>query len=119
MNAFLQRYAGSVTGSLSGWDRLRFRGTLRVPASCSGLDRFLSMTGRKLKDFAGHALEVSRQVRDASLAVATSAGRPVEYPNGPSVPKEDRARAIADPFDSAQGDGIDAGLIAGLGPVEP
>jgi hypothetical protein len=37
MNSFVQRHAGSVTGMLSGWDRLRFRGTLRMLAAGSVL----------------------------------------------------------------------------------
>ena len=30
MNQFIQKYEEKVTGTLSGWDRVVFRGTLRV-----------------------------------------------------------------------------------------
>jgi hypothetical protein len=100
-------------GMVSGWDRLRFRGTLRMLANVTGLGRFLGYTGRLLKDFAGHAHDLSRQVRAASLAVAESAGRPVQHLIGPSVCKEDVARALA------QRDGIEQGLIGVLTAVEP
>jgi len=113
VNGFLQRHAESVTGILSGWDRLRFRGTLRVLASVSGLSRFLSCTGHLLKDFKDYARGLSQHVRGDSLAVAEAAARPVEHLIGPSISKEDTARAIADR------DGIAEGLIAVLTAVEP
>jgi hypothetical protein len=113
VNAFLQRHAESVTGILSGWDRLRFRGTLRVLASVSGLCKFLKCTGHLFKDFGKYAEKVSRMARSESLAVAEAAGRPVEHLNGPSISKEDRARAIA------ERDGIKEGLIAVLTAIEP
>src|SRR5438105_12665277 len=94
MHPFLQQHAGSVTGAISGWDRLRFRGTLRMLANVTGLEHFLSYTGQLLKDFGKYVLEQSRQVRSGSLAVAESALRPVEHQVGPRC-KEDRARAIA------------------------
>jgi hypothetical protein len=98
---------------LSGWDRVRARGTLRILASVNGLSRFLNCTGHLLKDFGEYALHLSRQVRGASLAAAESAGRPVEPLNGPSVGKEELARGIA------RRDGIEQGLIAVLTAVEP
>ena len=45
MDQFLQQHAASVTGAVSGWDRLRFRGTLRMLANVTGLSRFLGYTG--------------------------------------------------------------------------
>jgi hypothetical protein len=113
MNSFLQQHAGSVTGSISGWDRLRFRGTLRMLANARGMSNFLSYTGRLFKDFARHAMEFSRLVRAASLEVAQSAGRPVVDVKSPSVCKEQMARQIADR------DGITQGLICTLTAVEP
>jgi hypothetical protein len=113
MDAFVQRHAACVTGTLSGWDRLRFRGTLRMLANAAGLLRFLCYTGHLLKDFGSYALGLSRQVRAASLAAAESAGRPVVHLESPSVSKEGVARGIA------KRDGIDRGLVAVLTAVEP
>ena len=72
MEQFLQQHAASVTGALSGWDRLRFRGTLRMLDNVTGLGRFLSYTGRLFKDFAKYAHEFSQQTRSASLAMPPS-----------------------------------------------
>lgn len=117
MVSFLQQHASKVTGMISGWDRLRFRGTLRMFAHPRGLFRFLCYTGHLLKDFGAYALELSQQVRAASLAVAESAGRPVVHLSGPSISKEDQARQIAarDGIDRLKG----GGLIAVLTAVEP
>jgi hypothetical protein len=76
MNAFVQQHATSVMGIIRGWDRLRFRGTVRMLANLTGMNDFLSYTHHKLKDCAEYTKEVSRQVRSASVAVAESAGRP-------------------------------------------
>jgi len=113
LNTFIQRHALSVTGMLSGWDRMRFRGTLRVLASVSGLKQFLSCKNHLLKYFGDYTKRLSRDVREASQAVAEAAGRPVVHLNGPSISKEDTARAIA------QRDGIQEGPIAALTAMEP
>ena len=74
MNRFIQHHASKIIGMINGWDRLRFRGTLRMLANVVGLGRFLSYTGRLLKDFGDYAHTLSQQTRQASLAVAESAG---------------------------------------------
>jgi len=102
----------SVTGVISGWDRLRFRGTLRMLANAAGMFRFLCYTGHRLMDFGRHALDLSRQVRAASLAAAEASGRPVIHLNSPSICKEDLAREIE------QRDSIQTGLICVLTAVE-
>lgn len=40
MKQFIQRHAGQVIGTLGGWDRLRFRGTLRMLANLTDLGGF-------------------------------------------------------------------------------
>jgi len=113
MNEFVQRNASAVIGMLSGFDRLLFRGTLRMLASASGLSSFLIYTGVLLKDFGDYSMELTEQVKAASLAVAEKADRPVQYLTDPSVRKEDVAREIA------RRDRIDRGLVCVLSAVEP
>lgn len=113
MQGFIQAHSGSVTGVLSGFDRMRFRGTLRMIAHVSGLSCLLSYLGILLKDFKGYALGVSEQLKTASLEAALAVGRPVKYLPDPSVRKEDVARQIA------QADGLQRGLICVLTAVEP
>lgn len=113
MNEFVQRNASAVIGMLSGFDRLLFRGTLLRLANAAGLSSFLSFTGVLLKDFAAHSMQLTEQVKAASLAGAQKAGRPVQYLPDPSVRKEDLARQIA------RRDGIDGGLVCVFTAVEP
>ena len=113
MNAFVRRHAGSVIGVLSGFDRLLFRGTLRLVATAAGLTRYLWLRRVLLKDFAGWSQAVTEQVRSASERVAGGAGRPAVYPNDPSASKEDLARSIA------ARDGVTGGLVCVPEAVEP
>ena len=114
MMSFIQAHKSKVIGMISGWDRLRFRGTIRMLANVAGLWRFMCYKGwYLLKDFGQHAEALSRQTREASLAVAEAAGRPVVYLSDPGVCKEDVAREIQ------ARDGIQEGLICVLTAVEP
>lgn len=67
MNSFLTRHDSSVTGMLCGWDRVGFRGTLRVLAS--GLCRWLSIIGCLMKDFGDFALDLSDRVKCWSFGI--------------------------------------------------
>lgn len=113
MHAFVQRHLGSVTGCLSGFDRLRFRGTLRMLAHAGGFASFLRQVGVKIKDFGAYVQETSERLRRSSEQVAEAAGRPVQYVASPAASKEDLARGIADR------DGVGSGLICVLTCVEP
>jgi hypothetical protein len=112
MSHFLQRHADSVMGMVSGWDRLRFRGTLRMLANLTGMMRFLGYRGHLLKDFGAYAQETSRQVRQQALAVVERADRPVVHLESPQVNKEQEALKIA------RRDGVSQGIIAALTAVE-
>ena len=57
-------------------------------------------------------MDLTKQVKDQSLAVAEAAGRPVRYLADPSIRKEDLAREIA------RRDGIDKGLVCVFTAVE-
>jgi hypothetical protein len=112
MMSFIQRHMDKVIGTISGWDRMRFRGTLRMLANVVGLGRFLNYRGHLLKDFGTYAQAVSELTREASLAVAEAAGRPVLYLTDPKQDKEEVARSIQ------ARDGIQEGLICVLTAVE-
>jgi hypothetical protein len=113
MERFLQRHESSVTGILSGFDRIRFRGTLRLIANARGLAALLCHLGVLLKDFKAYATGVSERLKTASQAMAETACRPVRYLASSTICKEDVARQIASQ------DRIRAGLICVLTAVEP
>ena len=113
MQQFVAKHAEHVIGTLSGFDRLVFRGTMRALCSRSGLMSYLWAVQVRLTDFAAHALKLTEQLKDASLSLARQIGRPVQYLTSAASTKEDIARRIA------AADHIDAGLICVLTAVEP
>jgi hypothetical protein len=113
MEPFLSKHAQAVIGTLSGFDRLVFRGTLRFLAHCAGMTSYLWTMGVLLKDFAAFAQNVTERLREASQALARRPGRPILYLTSSSTNKEKIARKIA------AADGIKDGLICILTVVEP
>jgi hypothetical protein len=112
MQEFLQKCASCVTGVLHGFDRLRFRGTLRRIASARGMGSFLCCMGVLLKDAGNWMKQHSDQMEKASLQQANQLGRPVQYINDPSLGKEQVAMEIA------RRDRIEQGLVCVLTAVE-
>ena len=51
MRKFLQHHRGQIQGVLSGFDRIRFRGTLRLLQSEGGVATWLEGIGVAVKDF--------------------------------------------------------------------
>jgi hypothetical protein len=92
---FLNKHAADVIGVLSGFDRLVFRGTLRLLAHHLGMMRYLWAKQVLLKDFASHAEAMTQQLREASEAHARHIGRPILFMPSSATSKEDRARAMA------------------------
>jgi hypothetical protein len=110
---FISRHADAVIGTLSGFDRLVLRGTLRMLAHRGGMMSYLWAVRVLLKDFATHAEALTHRLRDASTALARRTGRPIRYLQSSGIDKETTAREIA------RSDNIKQGLICILTAVEP
>ena len=113
VNHFIQKYESKVKGTLSGWDRIVFRGYIRTLAYVLGMTTYLQRIGCLLKDFGEHAQTMTEQLLLRSLQRAERFDRPIQYIASSSLRKEDYARNIA------QADGITDGLVAVLTCVEP
>jgi hypothetical protein len=115
MQTFVSRHQHQIQGTLSGFDRLRFVGTLRRLSFLDGLASFLAVTGVLLKDFGDYVLQLSQRIKQAGerLALTTPSGR-VHYLASSSQSKEDFVRALP-----ASTDPGPSGLIAVLSCVEP
>src|SRR3954453_15792556 len=115
MTSFESRHQDQIQGTISGFDRLRFTGSLRMLSFARGLANVLSAAGVLLKDFGTYAEALSRKIRLASeaLAQATPAGRVLYLPSS-SQSQEDYVRALPKPTRETE-----AGLIAVLSCVEP
>ena len=113
MNALIPKNAQHIRGELSGWDRIVFRGYMRVLCYANGMAGYLSRVGVLLKDFGKYAQAMTDRLIEASTAAAQEADRPVIYLPSPKIRKDEYARNIALEH------GIQDGLICVLTAVEP
>src|SRR5438045_1079705 len=113
MQPFAEKYAADLAGTLSGFDRLLFRGSLLRLARADGMMAYLSFTRTLLKEFGDFAAAVSQRIKEASYAQAETQGVFREHLRSPSVNKEERAREIA------REHGITRGPVCLLSVVEP
>ena len=88
MNPFIQKHSATVTGILSGFDRLVFRGYLKSLAYPAGMKSYLYSAGVLLKDFAQFVQFSTRQIVTAATEVAEQHARPVLYLPFSRVSKE-------------------------------
>jgi len=113
MNDFESIHQAEITGTLSMFDRIIFKGHLTRLFPKGALALFLSRQNVLLKDYGAYVEQVTATLKAHAQQVAESAGRPFIYlahSGGPS--KEERARALV-----AQ-DGLTEGLIAVFSVVE-
>ena len=110
---FSHKFGSLIKSVLGGYDRLRFRGTLRPLFSPKWMWGYLCAAKILLKDFARHAQQVSQQIGDHARQDAADEKRPYRYLRSASFSKEDWIEQ------TAQHDHIQKGLIAVLGAVEP
>lgn len=113
MKRFLERHGDRITGTLSGFDRMLFRGTLRSITHVSGLQIFLYSQRVLMKDFGSYVLSLSEQVVEHAKELARKAGRPYMYLPSSKESKEDLALQIV------ARDAIKQGLIVVFACVEP
>jgi hypothetical protein len=57
MNSFIEKHRKHIIGVLSGWDRIVFRGTLRLVANLAGMCSYLAYRSILMKDFKQYALD--------------------------------------------------------------
>jgi len=112
MHQFTTKYADSLRGVLSGFDRLVFHGTLRTLASVEGMKGYLSYCNIVWKEFAEHAQQVTERIKQAALQPFQQAGRPIIYLPSATTSKEQLAKQIA------LQDGIAEGPICLLSSLE-
>jgi hypothetical protein len=112
-DAFLAKFGHDVTAVLSGFDRLRFRATLRLLFVPAKMEAYLSACHVLIKNFKTFAEATTAKVKALAYAAARAAGRPDLYLASPEISKEDKAREIA------RADHIGEGLIALFSATEP
>jgi hypothetical protein len=110
---FVARYRSLVTGVLSGFDRLVFRGSLLPLMRPGGMYLFLEAASVRLLDFKKFVLSTTERVKEASLAEARRLDRPIRYLESSATDKEQLARRLLAKHPVQQG------LICVLTSVEP
>lgn len=110
MKDFVEKHQHKITGTISTFDRIIFKGYLPIgyPEAMEG---FLYRNGLLIKDFKPFAKENSGILKQHAIDYARKYDRPYQYLNG-KVRKEELARQIAEQ------DGIDQGLICVFSVVE-
>lgn len=118
MRSFLEQHRESISGTISTFDRVIFKGHLNGFFPSGAFGRYLWQRSVLLKDAGRFFVGETRLIRDHVASVAAAAGRPVEYLAAASThrsgrSKEARARQIA------ERDGVTEGLVCVLSVVEP
>jgi hypothetical protein len=110
VQSFLAKHADKITGVLSCFDRLIFRGHLPF-SHPKGMEGFLAQRGVLLKDFRAFALKHSAFIKAHALGLAAEAGRPYIFLRK-RIRKEDRVRQII------RAEGLTEGLVCVFGVQE-
>ena len=112
MNAFVRQFGSSVTATLSGWDRLRLRGSLTWLCQGKGVRRLMEQRGLALEQFKSFATTVSAGLGRCVEQATTAAGRKLIYLREGGQDKEALAKEIA------QRDQVKAGLVVSFSVLE-
>ena len=113
MQRFLQRFALLVAGTLSGLDRLVFKGKLCGLYWPEGMNCLLRVNHVLHKEFKQYAKEVTARVLESSGMAQAKAQDRYRYLNSSKIDKEQAAREFAPARDRK------TGLVCVLGCVEP
>jgi hypothetical protein len=113
MRQFIEKHQRDIIGVLSGWDRIRFRGTIRMLAYTDGLLGWLNDQRVLLKQFKTFSLGLTAALKQSVEAVAGAAGKSVRYIASACLSKEDLVRELL------QREGVTQGLVCVLSCVEP
>ena len=124
MQDFINKYRDQINGTLSGFDRIVFRGTLRGlnygyfdrklgSMVAQGMEQYLWKNKILFKDFQDHVKGLSQKVKQASIQGLEKLGLPALFLRNPSEDKEAIAREIA------KDKKVESGLVCALSSVEP
>ena len=111
MDRFLERHRELITGSLSCFDRVIFKGCLHLNHP-RAMEQFLDFHKVLYKDLKPFLIKQADRIKAHAVETAAAAGRPFQYLERP-VSKEELARKIA------ERDGIREGLVSVFSCLEP
>lgn len=113
MEKFLERYDSKITGVISTFDRMIFKGHILAFFQKGQRHWYLFKEKVLFKDFKKYAQKTSERIKEHMEEIARKETRPVIYMESSRVSKEDIARKIQEE------DAVKEGLICVLKSVEP
>jgi len=113
MQQVIAKFKDQITGVISGFDRLIFRGVLRRLVYSQGMEQYLWQNQILFKEYGCHVKKVSQRIKNASLELFRRQTIPVVYLPSPKIDKDECARMIA-----LEG-GVKEGLGCALTSLEP
>jgi hypothetical protein len=113
MERFLKRHEDRLVGSITGFDRLLFRGVLRSISYVEGLNRLMGNQRVPFKDFDAFVKKFSDAIKRRAERIAQRAGRPFLYVASGGANKEARVREVLEQKP------VREGLVCVLSCVEP
>jgi hypothetical protein len=113
MNEFIVKHQKQVLGMLSGFDRIRFRGTFRVLAVAKLLMVWLTQQRVLIKDFGGFAESLTQTLKRAVEQVAQQRVRDIEFLRSSKYSKEELVAELI------RREGLTEGVVCVLSAVEP
>ncbi len=113
MNEFIVKHQKQVLGMLSGFDRVRFRGTFRVLAVAKLLMVWRTQRRVLIKDFRDLAESLTQGLKRAVEQVASQRVRDIEFLRSSKYSKEDLVAELI------RREGLTEGVVCVLSAVEP
>ncbi len=113
MKEFVETFQNDIHGTISGFDRMIFKGIIHGFFMGNGFYKFLAKEGVKLMDFKEYSIKTSTSIKDHLGAYISSSGCYHEYLNSPNIAKDGIAKKIMEERN------ITEGLICALTVVEP
>ena len=77
--SFYSKFGQFITAILTGFDRIRFRATLRMLYQPAVMERFLGYCGVKLKEFKSFAEGITAKVKAAAYQAAARGSAPTSF----------------------------------------
>jgi hypothetical protein len=115
MKEFTTKHERNIVGTLSGWDRVRFRGTIRMLATVGGIITWMKdcLGSGHLTGFGKFAQDLTDRLQVSVEQIAAAAGRQVKYLATSRLSKEDLVQELL------KREGVSQGLVCVLSCVEP
>ena len=113
MEKFLERYDSKISGVISTFDRMIFKGHILSFFQKGNRHHYLFQEKVLFKDFGKYAKNVSGEIKDKARELSDKEGRPLIPLDSSRIRKEDVARKIQEE------EGIKEGLICVITIVEP